>query len=63
MFPALRTEKLRARIVDGLHVRRLMQHKYFPLPMTTREKTLGGPSQPLSKASSEILRLSTITTF
>ena len=31
-----------------------MQDKYFPLTMTTLEKMLGGPSQQLSKTSSEI---------
>jgi len=53
-FPALRTEKLRARIFDCPRIRRLMQDKYFPLTMTTLEKMLGGPLQQLSKTSSEI---------
>jgi len=39
-FPALSTEKLRARIFDGPQIRVLLD-KYFPLTMTTLGKMLG----------------------
>jgi len=54
---------LRARIDVIPHIRRLIQDKYLPLTMATRGKMLGGLSKQLSKASSEILKLSNITTF
>jgi len=55
-FPALSTEKLRAKVFDGPQIRRLMQDKYFPLTMTTLEKKRFNHWKIQSK-------LSTITTF